>query len=103
MHTILSHERLGRVKARNAFSLLKLFSLHKNFDSMFYWEIQLNEDQRLINILWVDAIYKMNYEAFGDIIIFDISYRISKYNLICAPIIDISNHRINIFWCCLFN
>ncbi|PKA57334.1 Protein FAR1-like sequence 5 [Apostasia shenzhenica] len=40
----------------------------------------------------------MDYDAFGDVIIFDTSYRLNKYNLVCAPIIRVNHHWSNVLF-----
>ncbi|PKA52506.1 Protein FAR1-like sequence 5 [Apostasia shenzhenica] len=40
----------------------------------------------------------MEYEAFGDVVIFDTSYCMNKYNLVCVTVIDVNNHWQNILF-----
>ncbi|KAL8456582.1 hypothetical protein ACS0TY_033879 [Phlomoides rotata] len=35
---------------------------------------------------------KEDFELYGDVLIFDTTYRTNKYNLICAPFIRLNNH-----------
>ncbi|PKU79427.1 Protein FAR1-RELATED SEQUENCE 5 [Dendrobium catenatum] len=44
----------------------------------------------------LDGIGKIDYDCFGDVVIFDTSYRLNKYNLVCAPFIGVNNHWQNI-------
>ena len=33
-----------------------------------------------------------DYKIYGDVVIFDTTYRTNRYNLICGPIVGINNH-----------
>ncbi|PKA51231.1 Protein FAR1-like sequence 5 [Apostasia shenzhenica] len=67
-------------------------------EPLFDWDVKFDEEQRLTNFLWVDGKWKMDYNIFGNVVIFDTSYRMNKYNLICAPLIGVNNHRQNILF-----
>ncbi|PKA59596.1 Protein FAR1-like sequence 5 [Apostasia shenzhenica] len=97
-YNFVNQERLLRIETGDAFNLLKLFRERKNFDLLFDWDVELDEEQRLTNFLWVDEKCKMDYNIFRDVIIFDTSYHINKYNLICAPLIGVNNHWQNILF-----
>ncbi|XP_021756925.1 protein FAR1-RELATED SEQUENCE 5-like [Chenopodium quinoa] len=46
-----------------------------------------------------DAAIK-DFKAYGDVLIFDTTYRTNKYGLICAPFVGINNHwRTTMFGC----
>ncbi|PKA56473.1 Protein FAR-RED impared response 1 [Apostasia shenzhenica] len=78
VYIFVSWERLQRVETGDAVSLLKLFRARKIIDPFFDWEVKLDEERRLNNFLWCDGQSKLDYDAFGDVIIFDISYRMNN-------------------------
>ncbi|XP_021721468.1 protein FAR1-RELATED SEQUENCE 5-like [Chenopodium quinoa] len=45
---------------------------------------------------------KEDFNIYGDVIIFDTTYRTNKYNLICAPIVGINNHWQTVMFGCAF-
>ncbi|PKA51338.1 Protein FAR1-like sequence 5 [Apostasia shenzhenica] len=94
----VNRERLQRIEAGDAFSLLKIFRERRCVDPFFDWDVKLDEDQRLTNFLWVDGKCKMDYDAFGDVVIFDTSYRMNKYNFVFAHFIGVNNHWQDIFF-----
>ncbi|PKU70976.1 Protein FAR1-RELATED SEQUENCE 5 [Dendrobium catenatum] len=63
---------------------------------MFAWDVQTDEEDRLVNFFWVDGLGRIDYDCFGDVIIFYTSYHLIKYNLACSPIIGVNNHWKNI-------
>ncbi|KAG5116873.1 hypothetical protein JHK84_042986 [Glycine max] len=46
----------------------------------FFYEIQCDDDSRMVNFLWVDARSRVAYQKFGDVITFDTTYKTNKYN-----------------------
>ncbi|PKU77401.1 Protein FAR1-RELATED SEQUENCE 5 [Dendrobium catenatum] len=58
--------------------------------------VQTDKEDRLVNFFWVDGLGRIDYDCFGDIIIFYTSYHLNKYNLACAHIIGVNNHWQNI-------
>ncbi|KAI0498641.1 hypothetical protein KFK09_019531 [Dendrobium nobile] len=67
-------------------------------DHMFAWDVQYDDEDRLLNFFWVDGRSRIDYECFGDVLIFDTSYRLNKYNFVCAPFVGVNNHWQNILF-----
>ena len=44
----------------------------------------------------------MDYDYFGDVVVFDTTYGTNKYNMIFAPFVSINHHQKNIFFTCAF-
>lgn len=59
----------------------------------FYFDYQLDENDKLINIFWADSICRKNYSLFGEVVSFDSTYRFNRYNLVFAPFTGVNNHR----------
>ncbi|PKU65247.1 Protein FAR1-RELATED SEQUENCE 5 [Dendrobium catenatum] len=83
-------------RAGDTNTLIELFKERQLNDNMFSWDVQKDEFDRLLNFFWVDAIGKIDYDCFGDVVIFYTSYRLNKYNLVCAPFVGVNNHWQNI-------
>ncbi|XP_021746050.1 protein FAR1-RELATED SEQUENCE 5-like [Chenopodium quinoa] len=43
-----------------------------------------------------------DYRIYGDVLVFDTTYRTNRYNLICAPFVGINNHWHNCMFACTF-
>ena len=43
-----------------------------------------------------------DYKIYGDVVVFDTTYRTNRYNLICAPFVGINNHWMNTMFACAF-
>ncbi|PKU67575.1 Protein FAR1-RELATED SEQUENCE 3 [Dendrobium catenatum] len=69
---------------------------------MFAWDVQYDEDDRLMNFFLADGVGRIDYDCFGDVIIFYTSYRLNKYNLACAPFVGVNNHWQNVLFMVAF-
>ncbi|KAK2408219.1 protein FAR1-RELATED SEQUENCE [Trifolium repens] len=100
MHNYVSTENLKFIEAGDAQSLLNHLQNRQAQDSMFYYSVQLDQESRLTNVFWRDGKSVVDYNCFGDVVIFDTTYRANKYNLICAPFVGVNHHMQNIMFGC---
>ncbi|PKU83521.1 Protein FAR1-RELATED SEQUENCE 5 [Dendrobium catenatum] len=94
-YNYIQKEKRAKIETRDTNSLIKLFK-EWAIDDMFAWDVQTDEDDCLLNFFWVYGLGRIDYDCFGDVIIFDISYSLNKYNLAYAPIVGVNNHWQNI-------
>ncbi|KAL6899203.1 hypothetical protein ACP4OV_005861 [Aristida adscensionis] len=73
-------------------SLVSHLKSRANEDGMFYWDVQLDRGGRMSNFFWRDGRSRIDYDCFGDVIVFDSTYRLNKQNLICAPFVGVNHH-----------
>ena len=71
-------------------------------DPEFYYRVKLNEQGQLIALFWSDSMMREDYNIYGDVVIFDTTYRTNRYNLICGPIVGINNHWKTVMFGCAF-
>jgi hypothetical protein len=72
--------------------MFKFFDDLKEENENFFYDYQLDEDNRLINIFWANASSRAVYADFGDCITFDTTYKSSKYHLPLAVFVGVNNH-----------
>ncbi|CAN4123347.1 unnamed protein product [Withania somnifera] len=58
----------------------------------FFYAIDLNEDQRLRNLFWIDAKSRKDYASFSDVVLFDTSYMKSNEKMPFALFIGVNHH-----------
>lgn len=58
----------------------------------FFSAIDLNEEQQLRNVYWVDSKGRLDYHDFSDVVFFDITYIKNEYKLPFAPFIGVNHH-----------
>ncbi|KAL8538718.1 hypothetical protein ACS0TY_000652 [Phlomoides rotata] len=51
----------------------------------------MNEERRLLNVFWRDSMMQEDFRIYGDVMVFDTTYKTNKYDLICAPFVGVNN------------
>ncbi|KAF6145067.1 hypothetical protein GIB67_013418 [Kingdonia uniflora] len=79
-------------------SLLQSCKNVQEKDASFLYEYTLDESGKLENIAWTygDAVHA--YEVFGDVVVFDTSYREITYDRLLAVWFGVDNHGKTIFF-----
>ncbi|KAK8914237.1 putative protein FAR1-RELATED SEQUENCE 10 [Platanthera zijinensis] len=93
----VQRERKVLIESGDAASLLKLLQKKQVEDNMFSYDIRTDKLNRLTSFFCMDERSKVDYDCFGDVFIFDTTYRLNKYNRACAPFIVVNHHWQNIF------
>ncbi|XP_073137615.1 protein FAR1-RELATED SEQUENCE 5-like [Henckelia pumila] len=99
-----AYDHVGRLRKHtkvdngDASALLYYFINKSNIESQFYWNVQLDDDNRIMNFFFRDYRCQVDYEYFGDVLSVDTTYRTNKYNLICAPFVGINHHKQNVMF-----
>ncbi|KAK1557705.1 hypothetical protein Q3G72_030031 [Acer saccharum] len=76
----------------NAQVMLDHFINMQDENPNFFYAIDLNEEQRLRNVFWVDAKSRLDFGNFGDVVYFDTTYIKNEYKLPFAPFIGVNHH-----------
>ncbi|KAJ4702644.1 Protein FAR-RED IMPAIRED RESPONSE 1 isoform X1 [Melia azedarach] len=72
--------------------MLDHFTHMQDENPNFFYAIDLNEEQRLRNVFWVDAKSRVDCSNFGDVVFFDTTYIKNEYKLPFAPFIGVNHH-----------
>ncbi|GLT47989.1 hypothetical protein SLA2020_216340 [Shorea laevis] len=71
-------------------------------DDKFYYSIELDEDGVCRSIFWVDGRARAMYEHFGDVVVFDVTYKTNQFLLPFAPFTGVNHHgQSTLFGCAL--
>ena len=71
-------------------------------DRDFYYKIQLDDEDRVMNMYWIDGAARRAYKSYSDCISFDTTYLTNMYKMPCAPFIGINNHGQSVQFGCGF-
>lgn len=66
----------------------------------FFYAIQVDNHDRMINFFWVDARSRLSYNYFGDVVTFDTTYKKNKYLMPFAPFTGLNHHHQSILFGC---
>ncbi|XP_056683205.1 protein FAR1-RELATED SEQUENCE 5-like [Spinacia oleracea] len=91
-------EKKKKLDGCDSNQLIRWFAMRQAKEHDFYYDFQLNEENQLINFFWRDGRMRSDYEAFGDLLIHDTTYRTNKYDMICGPFVGMNLHTQNIMF-----
>ncbi|XAR48337.1 hypothetical protein NMG60_11031120 [Bertholletia excelsa] len=80
--------------------MLNYFMHIQKENPYFFYAIDLNEEQRLRNLFWVDAKSRKDYGSFNDVIFFDTSYVKSNEKMPFAPFVGVNHHYQSMLFGC---
>ncbi|KAL4575556.1 hypothetical protein LXL04_022403 [Taraxacum kok-saghyz] len=84
--------RTTGLESGDANTFCKFFAQMQTINSNFFYAIDIGEDQRVKNMLFVDAKTRYDYINFSDVISFDTSYIKNKYRMPLALFIGVNQH-----------
>ncbi|KAL6634114.1 hypothetical protein ACP70R_026785 [Stipagrostis hirtigluma subsp. patula] len=98
----LRKEFHNEYKGKDMKATLEYFEEIRKDDPDFYYDFTLDDEDRVVNLFWVDGAARKSYELYGDCVSFDTTYLTNKYNMPCAPFIGINRHGQSIQLGCGF-
>ncbi|XP_022888418.1 protein FAR-RED IMPAIRED RESPONSE 1-like isoform X1 [Olea europaea var. sylvestris] len=66
----------------------------------FYFSMDFDDELRLKNIFWADNRCRQAYKEFGDVVTFDTTYLINKYDIPFVPFVGVNHHGQSILLGC---
>ncbi|KAL8530526.1 hypothetical protein ACS0TY_007531 [Phlomoides rotata] len=90
------------IEGGDANSMIEMLYEQASQETDFFFRIRHDDMGRLCSVFWRDSMMREDYNVYGDVVSFDTTYRINKYNLIYAPFVGLNNHRKSIFFACVF-
>ncbi|XP_057511763.1 protein FAR1-RELATED SEQUENCE 6-like [Actinidia eriantha] len=76
------------------------FMKMKANNSEFFFAVDLDDEGRLRNVFWVDARSRAACKEFGDVVTFDTTYLVNKYDMPFAPFVGVNHHGQSILLGC---
>jgi hypothetical protein len=70
----------------------------KDENPEFYLDFSVDGEGRLQNMFWLDSQSQLDYGVFGDVVVFDSTYKVNKYNLPFVPFIGVPS-ICPLYWC----
>lgn len=80
--------------------LLGFFKVMQNRDPAFYYAIQVDEEDRLSSVFWVDTRSRIAYNCFSDVVAFDTTYQVNQYKMPFAPFTGVNHHKQSVLFGC---
>nr|XP_051229150.1 protein FAR1-RELATED SEQUENCE 3-like [Lolium perenne] len=87
----LAKER-KKIKNRDIEELLLLFKEAREKMPGFRHSLDVDSDNRVKSIFWIDQIGRANYSKFGQFVSFDTTFSTNQYGMPFAPILGVDNY-----------
>jgi zinc finger SWIM domain-containing protein 3 len=73
----------------------------KRDDPEFYFDYKLGKGGKLLHLFWCDSQSRQDYADFGDVLVFDSTYKTNRYAMPFIPFVGINNHRQTTVFACV--
>ncbi|KAK9734026.1 hypothetical protein RND81_04G109600 [Saponaria officinalis] len=84
--------------------VLELFISMQQEDPNLFYAIDLDENQRLKSVFWVNGKGREDYKKFRDVVSYDTTYITNKFKMSFSPFIRVNNHyQSTILGCALLS
>ncbi|PIA62992.1 hypothetical protein AQUCO_00200779v1 [Aquilegia coerulea] len=84
----------------DAQSLLGFFKIMQANDPAFFYAIQVDEEDRLSSVFWVDTRSRIAYNYFSDVVTFETTYQVNQYKIPFAPFTGVNHHKQSVLFGC---
>lgn len=89
----ICRKRMAEMEKGDAGAVLEYFQKKKEDNSSFFYSMQLDKDDMITNIFWVDDRSISDYNLFGDVVCFDTTYKTNEYDRPFAPFVGVNHHK----------
>ncbi|CAB4319994.1 unnamed protein product [Prunus armeniaca] len=62
---------MAMIEEGDSQSLMNLFKRKQAEDPMFFYTVQVDQENRMANFFWRDGRSRIDYDCFGDVVVFD--------------------------------
>ncbi|KAF2914995.1 hypothetical protein DAI22_10g205800 [Oryza sativa Japonica Group] len=93
LYNFFARYKKKRIEGRDADLVVNHLMAQQEQDPDFFFRYSIDEKGRLRNLFWADSQSQLDYEAFSDVVIFDSTYRVNRYNLPFVPFVGANHHR----------
>ncbi|KAL7212173.1 hypothetical protein ACSBR2_014946 [Camellia fascicularis] len=100
LHNQFQVERKVQLTEGDTEGALGYLSAKLDADPLFFFKYNVDKDNRLDKIFWANGRSRMDYAAFGDVLVFDTTYRANQYKKPFVILAGMSNHFMTIIFGC---
>lgn len=81
-------------------NLLDYFKSCKEQNPNFHYMLKVDHERKLEHIFWCPTESVDWYHKYGDVVVFDTTYKVNVYSMQCAIFVGINNHGKTILFGC---
>ncbi|KAE8697129.1 hypothetical protein F3Y22_tig00110633pilonHSYRG00161 [Hibiscus syriacus] len=98
LYNALQRGKAKEIVNRDVNTLIAYFDYKKHDDPGFFMIFSVDESGELHNVIWLDSTSRSDYTCFGDVIVFDTTYKDNFYGRPIMPIIGVNHHHNTILF-----
>jgi len=88
------------IAAGDAQTIISHLMERQNRDFDFFFKYMTDGEGHLQGLFWCDTQCLLDYEAFGDVVVFDSTYKTNRYNLPFVPFVGVNHHYRKVIFGC---
>ncbi|KAK9735932.1 hypothetical protein RND81_04G238900 [Saponaria officinalis] len=92
LRNAVSLERRRTRLGGDARALEEYFKKMKDENGNFFYAIQRDENDRLLNVFWADARCRALFKSFPDVVTYDTTFRCKRFEMPFSPFIGVNHH-----------
>jgi zinc finger SWIM domain-containing protein 3 len=100
LYNFCHRNKLQMLSVGDAQTIMNYLIAQKHRDAYFYFDHKRDGGGHMTGVLWCDFQSQMDYRAFGDVIVFDGTYKTNKYNLPLVPFLGVNHHKSTVLFAC---
>ena len=100
VYNMCCREKRKLIAKGDAATAIGILNARRKKDPDFFFEYKLDKKGRLKNLLWCDSQSRRDYQDYGDVVVFDSTYKMNKYSMPFIPFVGINNHRKTTVFAC---
>ncbi|XP_071905953.1 protein FAR1-RELATED SEQUENCE 5-like [Coffea arabica] len=104
LYNRMDEERRKDIFNGDAEGALGFLAAKKDADDMFFYKYHVDNEGRLARLFWSDSKSRVDFSVFGDVLVFDTTYKTNKYRKPLVVLAGVNNHlNSTIFGCALLS
>lgn len=100
LYNFFVRQKKKQILGGDADHVIKYMQARQKDDMEYFFEYETDEAGRLKRLFWADPQSRIDYDAFGDVVVFDSTYRVNKYNLPFIPFVGVNHHGSTVIFAC---
>ncbi|KAL2905298.1 Protein FAR-RED IMPAIRED RESPONSE 1 [Bienertia sinuspersici] len=100
MHNVVGKERSKELDETDCRTMFEYFAKMKEENEDFFFSWRVDEANKLMDVVWVDARSRVAYMNFCDVVCFDATYITNHYELPFANFVGVNHHGQTILLGC---
>ena len=100
LYNMCSREKRKLLVDGDATTAIAMLEMRKKKYPDFFFEHEVDSKGNLRNLFWCDGQSRQDYQDYGDVVVFDSTYKMNRYGMPFVPFVGVNNHRKTVVFGC---